>query len=207
MTKLSIYEKVLGADFYQLHPKLQKRYHLVEGDRLVAHGHMKEIVGGPKWLYPLWLLGTKFKLVFPERGKNIPFTITNRSYQTANGTEEVHWERQFRFPNKDRYFNAVMSLDAQRNVIKDYLGEPAPLYSDLRLTVDEAGNLHMESVKQRLVIGKLEIPLPKLFHGVARVEESYDEQAENYRISVHVANKVLGDIFRYEGVFQIDANA
>lgn len=207
MTNQSIYEKVLGTTFRNMHPKLQKRYRIVEGDVLTAKGEMKQIVGGPKWLYPLWLLGTLCKLVFPERGENIPFTITNRAYRAADGLEEVHWERAFQFPRKTRYFNAVMSYDPKRQIIKDYLGEPSPLYSDLKLTVHADGSLEMVSVKQRLVIGKLEIPLPKLFHGVARVRESYDEQSEHYRISVHVANKIIGDVFSYEGVFQIDEKA
>src|SRR5699024_5625009 len=125
MDNQSIYEKVLGAEFEKLHPMIQKRYQISVGETFIAKGMMKQITGGPKWLYLLWLIGTLVKLVFPERGHHVPFTITNHAYKTTDGTEEVHWERAFYFKNKTRYFNAVMSYDKQRQIIKDYLGEPS----------------------------------------------------------------------------------
>lgn len=203
MENKSIYEKLLGAEFQRLHPKLQKRYQIREGNPIIAKGTMHHITGGSKWLYPLWIIGTMCKLVFPERGKNIPFTITNKAYQTDKGTEEVYWERAFQFPKKIRYFNATMSYDAKSHIIKDYLGDPSPLYSDLRLTVEEDGSLTIDSVKQRLVIGKIEIPLPKWMYGVATVQEAYDEKMATYTISVHVHNRLIGTVFAYEGVFQL----
>lgn len=204
MRNQSIYEKLLGSEFQKLHPKLQKRYQVREGDRLIANGTMHRIKGGPKWLYPLWLLGTKFKLVFPEGGFDIPFTIKNTAYKTKEGIEEVYWERSFYFPNKTRYFNATMSLDAKRHIIKDYLGDPSPLYSDLKFTIETDGSITIESVKQRLIIGKLEIPLPKMMYGVATVKESYDENIEAYTIYVHVRNRIIGTVFKYKGVFNLN---
>lgn len=201
MTKQSIYQKVLGDQFEKLQPMLKKRYRLHAGQTFTAYGTMEKIQGGPRWLYPLWLLGTKFKLVFPERGEHIPFTIKNRAYITDKGVEEVHWERVFHFPKKVRYFNAVMSYDEKRSIIKDYLGEPAPIYSDLRLTVLADGSLEMKSVKQRLVLGKLEIPLPKFLHGIATVRESFNQIDGCYEIHVQVSNQIIGTVFTYKGVF------
>lgn len=203
MGNKSIYEKLLGKEFRRLHPKLQKRYRIVEGKAIVAKGTMHRISGGPTWLYPLYLLGSLCKLVFPERGNDIPFTITNKAYRTDAGIEEVYWERAFYFPKKTRYFNATMSFDAEAAVIKDYLGDPSPLYSDLRLIVEADGSIRIHSVKQRLVIGKVEIPLPKWLYGVATVKEAYDEKIDAYTISVHVHNRIIGTVFSYEGVFHL----
>ena len=50
---------------------------------------------------------------------------------------QIYWERIFHFGNKKRYFNALMSLDAKRLVIKDYLGDPPLFYSDLAFIVTE----------------------------------------------------------------------
>lgn len=205
MENKSIYEKVLGAAFQRLHPELQKRYKLKTGQQLIAKGTMHHIQGGPKWLYPLWLLGTTCKFVFPESGRDIPFTITNTAYETKAGREEVYWERAFHFPKKTRYFNATMSYDRKTDIIKDYLGDPAPLYSDLQLTAEDDGSIRIDSIKQKLVIGKLEIPLPKWLYGVATVKESYDDEQAAYTISVHVHNKIIGTVFAYEGVFHIHA--
>src|SRR5699024_12829644 len=112
--------------------------------------------------------------------------------------------RAFHFPKKIRYFNATMSMDPNHHIIKDYLGDPSLLYSDLNLVVESDGGITIRSVKQRFVIGKLEIPLLKWMYGVATVKETYDEDIEAFTISVHVHNRIIGTVFAYEGVFQID---
>lgn len=198
---LSIYKQVLGEDFTRLHPMLQKRYEFAGGSSFEAAGMMKEIKGGPKWLYPLFRLGVNWKLLFPERGTNIPFSINNTACIGDNGESQIHWERIFHFDTKKRYFNALMSLDETRLVIKDYLGEPPLVYSDLALDVSDDGSLTIHSLNQRIVLGKTEVPLPKLFHGLATVTERYDEAKDVFCISVHVRNPLIGHVFSYEGEF------
>ncbi|TDL80572.1 DUF4166 domain-containing protein [Peribacillus frigoritolerans] len=197
---MSIYRSVLGDQFQRLHPKLQKRYEFP----FTAKGVMKTINGGPKWLYPFFLAGVRFKLLFPEDGQEIPFVIRNTPRTGADGEEQVHWERIFYFKKKKRYFNALMSLDSKRNLIKDYLGEPKLFYSDLSFHVNDRGQLKIESRSQRLVLGKLEIPMPELFQGLAFVTESYDQDRDVFLIEVKVVNRVIGTVFSYEGAFTAD---
>lgn len=202
---MSIYEKVLGGDFYRLHPMLQKRYSIEEGKPFKATGIMKTIKGGPAWLYPIFKLGVHWKLLFPEHGADIPFTIKNEAFRGVKEEQQVHWERVFHFGSKKRHFNALMSLDSGRSVIKDYLGEPALVYSDLAFDVSVDGAITISSLNQRLVLGKIELPLPKIFHGLAKVTERYDEKKEAYQIRVSVRNPLVGHIFSYEGEFVQDA--
>ncbi|MGD6792964.1 DUF4166 domain-containing protein [Metabacillus indicus] len=197
---MAIYQQVLREDYHRLHPALQKRYQFP----FRGNGMMHKITGGPKWLYPLFLGGVACKLLFPERGENIPFTIVNSVRTGPGGEQQVHWERVFYFPGKKRWFNALMSLDGDRNVIKDYLGEPGLFYSDLTFYVTDCGNLRIESGNQRLVIGKLEIPLPKILQGLASVEESFDETKGIFTIQVEVTNPLIGPLFSYEGEFVSD---
>ena len=201
---MSIYKKMLGSHFNRLHPMLQRRYDLPEGAAFRATGIMKEIKGGPKWLYPLFLVGIQWKLLFPEHGKNIPFTIKNHAFISDTGESQVHWERTFHFDNKKRYFNALMSLDEEHLIIQDYLGEPHLLYADLVFHVTAEGSLIIHSQKQRLVLGKVEIPLPRIFQGLATVIERYDDEQEHYQIHVTVRNPLIGRIFSYEGTFSAD---
>ncbi len=204
---MSIYKQVMGNDFNRLHPMLQQRYNLPVGAIFKASGVMKEIHGGPQWLYPLFRIGIRWKLLFPEHGKDIPFTIKNHAFVSDTGESQVHWERIFQFTKKRRFFNALMSLDAKRSVIQDYLGEPYLLYSDLALHVTNDGSLTIESLGQRLVLGKLEIPLPRLFQGLATVVERYDDERALYHIYVTVRNPLIGTVFSYEGTFSADENA
>jgi hypothetical protein len=197
---MSIYKSVLGDQYIRLHPKLQKRYEVP----FTAKGVMRTIKGGPKCLYPFFLAGVRFKILFPEYGKDIPFTIRNTPCTGSNGEEQVHWERIFYFKNKKRYFNALMSLDSKRNLIKDYLGEPSLFYSDLAFHVNDNGQLKIESRCQRLVLLNLEIPMPRMLQGLASVTESYDDERNIFLIKVAVKNPVIGTVFTYEGEFTAD---
>ncbi|WP_028392216.1 DUF4166 domain-containing protein [Bacillus cihuensis] len=198
---MSIYKKVLGNQFNVLHPMLQKRYDISAKKPFQAYGVMKTIKGGPKWLYPFFLLGVNWKLLFPEHGHLIPFSIVNTARIGNNGEEQIHWERIFYFEGKKRFFNAVMSLDHERLVIKDYLGEPSLFYSDLSFHVSQTGEVQIESKDQRLVLGLLEIPVPKFLQGLATVTEAYIEDRKVFSIKVEVRNPLIGLIFAYEGEF------
>ena len=198
---MSVFKKVLDKEFYRLHPMLQKRYEFLDDRPFQAEGVMKRIKVGPKFLYPLFWLGIKRKLLFPEYGTNIPFKLLNTPLVGANGEEQIHWERVFYFGEKTRYFNALMSFDSKRRLIKDYLGEPSILYSDLVFIVSSEGFLKIVSSKQRLVLGNLELPLPKIFQGLATITEKYCEEKGVFQISVNVRNPLIGHIFSYEGEF------
>jgi hypothetical protein len=202
---MSIYLKALGDQFHQLHPMLQKRYAISKQHAFRGSGVMKKISGGPRWLYPIFYLGTKTKLLFPERGTNIPFQIKNTSRIGASGKEEVHWQRTFSFGQKKRHFNALMTLDEERLMIEDYLGEPALMYSDLSFKVNgDDGSMTIQSLNQRMVLGRKEIPLPQFFQGLATVTERYLEDRESFHIHVTVKNPIIGTVFSYEGEFTSD---
>ena len=82
---MSIYKQVMGDDFFRLQPMLQKRYEFFDEVPFQATGIMKKIQGGPKYLFPFFWLGVKWKLLFPERGNDIPFTIRNTPLIGGNG--------------------------------------------------------------------------------------------------------------------------
>lgn len=201
---MSIYKEILGEQFEKLQPMLQKRYALPEGKAFKATGMMKKISGGPKWLLPLFLLGTRWKFLFPEQGTNIPFKIVNTTRTGPNGEQQVHWERTFQFPNKKRYFNALMSLDSNKGIVKDYLGEPSLFYSELIFIVSTEGHIQIESGKQRFVMGPIEIPLARVFQGCVQVKEYYIEERDVFSIHVVITNPLIGTLFEYEGEFRAD---
>ncbi|NYF25474.1 DUF4166 domain-containing protein [Sporosarcina sp. JAI121] len=203
---MSIFRQVLGNEFNRLHPMLQKRYDLSAGATFRASGVMKEIGGGSKWLYPILKAGVRWKLLYPERGVNIPFTIINTAFVGDKGESQVHWERIFQFGKTVRYFNALMSYDAKRLVIRDYLGEPHLLYADLDFQVATDGRLTITSLGQRLVLGKFEIPLPRIFQGLATVTERFDDERGLYHIHVEVRNPLIGIVFCYDGEFSADVD-
>lgn len=200
---MSIFHRVMEADFFKLHAKLQERYTFLDGESFVANGVMNSIQGSPRFLRPIFRLGTRRKFLFPDRGENISFQIINRLQTGPNGEEQIHWERKFNF-DQTRYFNALMSYDVERNVIRDYLGEPPLIYVDLVFSATYEGFLQIKSENQRLVLGRIEIPIPKIFQGLATVTEKFDDKSGLFYIQVIVKNPLIGTLFSYEGTFTDD---
>lgn len=202
----SIYRQALGDDFERLHPAMQWRFGFSSLDETcqVGHGVMDEVWRGPWWTLPFLLLGSTRRVLFPSRGRRVPFTIANHAYLDRFGRETVTWARRFRFSGRTRAFDATMVFNKERNRIVDYLGTHQHLAVDLECWVDDDGALCLHSGEQRLYEGPIAIRFPLLFSGVADVREWWDHSADCFRIEVHVANRLLGPLFGYRGSFTVD---
>jgi hypothetical protein len=186
----SIYQQALGSDFSRLHPQIQRRFGFSSGDRIAAIGRgvMDEIWRGPFFTVPFLYLGTGRRIMFPEVGKNIPFTIENYAFVDHFGRETVTWIRTFD-STRQRRFDAYMIYSKQRNCIVDYLGSHEHLAVDIDLEVDEQGGLCIRSSAQRFYEGPIAFTFPMLFSGVAEVREWYDDAKSYFRINVDVRNR------------------
>lgn len=122
---MTIYQDLLDEDFQRLHPKLQERYALPIDKPFNGVGMMSKIETGTFWLKPFLKLATRWKFLFPENGKDVPFSIKNTCRSLPTGKAEIYWERTFYFEEITRHFNAFMTVDTKRGVVKDYLGSRA----------------------------------------------------------------------------------
>lgn len=199
---MPIYKELLGEDFQRLHPKLQARYTLPIGVPFHGVGTMSKIETGAAWITPFLKLAARRQFLFPESGKDVPFIINNTSRLLPTGEVEIYWERTFYFKGVTRNFNAFMTIDTKRSVVKDYLGEPSLFYSDLKLGVTPEGYMHIRSGSQRIIIGSLELPIPRLLEGVVAVEEGYDDSREVFTIQVDIHNQIAGRLMAYKGEFK-----
>lgn len=75
----SIYQRALGSHFERLHPEIQRRFGFSSKDRIAAIGTgvMEEIWHGPIYTLPFLHIGSWRRIMFPERGRNVPFQILN----------------------------------------------------------------------------------------------------------------------------------
>lgn len=198
---MTIYPTLLGEKYTQLHPKLQQRYNLPVNKSFCAFGVMHTIKTGTKLLRPFYQLASKSRFLFPESGEHIPFQITNSSRINDKGEMEVYWERVFYFPNATRHFNARMTIDTEKQIVKDYLGDPSFFYSDLRFDVTATGHLLIRSGKQKFVCGSLEVPMPSILEGRVIVEEGFDDEKGVFTIHVSIYNDIFGRMMMYAGEF------
>lgn len=201
----SIYEEVMGAEFERLHPKIQERFGFngASGKRAIGRGVMERVWHGPLYTLPFLMVGTWRNIMFPEQGRDVPFTIENWAYKDSFGRETVTWLRVFQV-GKGRRFDAYMVRDPHRNVLVDYLGTHQHLAVDIELSVAENGGLRLVSGEQRFYEGRLGFKFPMLFSGVASVCEWFDDELGKYRIEVEVRNPTWGPLFGYSGTFDVE---
>lgn len=202
----SIYQKALGKDFEKLHPQIQKRFGFSSKDRIasIGRGVMQEVNYGKLYTLPFLYIGTWRNIMFPQKGKNIPFTIENYAYLDRFGRETVTWVRKYQFPDKVRRFDATMVYSDRRQKVVDYLGTHQHLAVDIDFSVAENGGLKLRSGEQRFYEGIIGFKFPMLLSGYSEVCEWYDEEEERFKISVEVRNKTWGMLFRYKGTFEAE---
>lgn len=200
----SIYQRAMGSDFTKLHPKIQQRFGFSseDGTAAIGTGTMDEVWRGPFFTIPFLYLGTWRRIMFPEHGRNIPFTIENYAYRDCFGRETVTWARTFE-AHKRRRFDAYMIYSEQRRGIVDYLGSHEHLAVDLDLSVDEQGGMRIRSGTQRFYEGAAAFTFPQFFSGNADVREWYDEGDQRFHIQVEVTNRNWGRLFGYRGTFDV----
>jgi hypothetical protein len=183
---------------------IQRRFGFSSGDGIasIGRGVMEEVWRGLPYTLPFLYVGTWRRIMFPETGKNIPFTIENYAFVDEFGRETVTWVRTFE-SSRRRRFDAYMIFSEERNRIVDFLGTHEHLAVDIDLRVDEQGGLRLRSGEQRFYEGKVAFRFPMLFSGIADVHEWYDDDAQCFRIVVDVRNRIWGRLFGYRGRFQV----
>lgn len=201
----SIYQRALGSDFFRLHPQIQRRFGLNSQNGMAALGTgvMDRIWHGRFYTLPFLYVGTWRRIMFPEHGRNVPFTIENYAYRDPLGRETVTWVRTFE-TNRRRRFDAYMIYSEKRGCIVDYLGTHQHLAVDLEPAIAPNGGLRLRSGAQRFYEGVVGFSFPLLFSGVAEVCEWYDDEQECFRIEVTVSNGAWGRLFGYVGRFQVE---
>jgi len=201
----SIYAQVLGREFERLHPKIQERFGFDSQSktRAIGRGVMDRVWTGPFYTYPFLLLGTWRRILFPEHGTNVPFSIENWAYVDSLGRETVTELRIMELA-RPRRFDAYMVRDPDRNLVVDLLGTHQHLAVDLQLSVMENGGLRIQSGKQRFHEGPISFRFPMFFSGYATVEVWFDDPADLFRIKVDIKNPFWGPLFGYYGTFTVD---
>lgn len=205
----SIYQQALGSDFERLHPRLQQRFGFSSADQVcqIGTGVMTDVWRGPIWTLPFLLVGSTRRVLFPSRGTQIPFTISNYAYVDSFGRETVTWSRRFKMKNRIRAFDATMVLSEKRGKIIDYLGTHQHLAVEIHTSVDSDGAMCIRTGSMRFYERFVGFTFPLLFAGEAHVRERWDEASERYFIEVTVKNRVFGPLFGYRGSFTVAERA
>jgi hypothetical protein len=164
---------------------------------------MDRLWHGKPYTPPFLYVGAWRRIMFPESGSQVPFTIENYAYRDSFARETVTWLRTFQTA-RPRRFDAYMIHSQSRGKIVDYLGTHQHLAVDLDLSVDSRGGLRLRSGEQRFYEKVIGFRFPMFFSGIADVCEWYDDVAGKFRIDVSVSNKTWGPLFGYNGSFDVE---
>lgn len=131
----------------------------------------------------------------------MPFTMENWPLRDLRGWEGVSYQRVFELPARRRRFDSVTVLDPASNRLVDQLGAHRLVVADWRVGADDRGGLVIRAGRQRVRVGRHEVPLPAALCATAEVHDWYDEVTDRFRIEVLLSNRVLGTIIGYQGSF------
>lgn len=195
----SVYQRVLGPRAAELHPSLQAYFSLPPTGRVGRGSGVYEVAGSRlRWARPvLAFLGWR-RVLFPELGHDIPFTVVNRP--TPDG--RLHAVRTFDFPGRTRTMLDTMSV--VDGVLHDRLGRRRGLEVALALEVTD-GELRMTSGALWVHLGPLRLRMPRLAT-VTLTESHVPPEATrvagaHQRVDVRITVPLLGEAFRYRGDF------
>ena len=194
MSDTSVYERVLGDAIDGLDPGL-RRYFGALPPGSVGTGHGVFAVAGSRLraLWPLWRFLAWRRVLFPEFGHRVPFTVVN----TAQPDGSLTAVRTVAFGPRRRVMLDRMTVE--RGMLVDRIGRRG----GLDVTV-EVGALRLSSRRIGLRLGRVCLPLTR-FAGVTVHERAACPAGTGARpvqaVDVRITMPMLGEVFRYAGTF------
>lgn len=187
----SVYEQALGRRFGQIDPGLQRYFRLPPAGMVGVGRGVYDIAGSRWWMLRPVLAGmARRDILFPELGRDVPFTVVNTPH--SDGTLTAR--RSFVFPARVRVMRDTMSV--ADGLIVDRIGRRGELEVGLDLDVVN-GQVRLRSRRLALRLGRVRVPLPP----VATVTVVETVEGAGQRVDVRIRMPPLGEIFRYTGSF------
>jgi hypothetical protein len=200
----SIFQRALGRQFSQLHPRLQHRLSMTSEDGLaqVGIGVMSEMTRSRLAAVPVLTLGRMRRLELPPAGREVRYHLANYAYRDTFERETFAYSRRFLLGHQVNRFDDTMVFSERRGCIVNYLGSHQDIAAELHLQPTESGGLRMRGGNQRIYQGRFGLKLPDALAAKAEVIETFDEEAERFTISVQIA-AAGRRLFGYRGWFQL----
>ena len=198
MSDTSVYERVLGDAIDGLDPGLRRYFGaLPQGSVGVGHGVFAVAGSRLRALWPVWRLLAWRRVLFPEFGHRVKFTVVN----TAQPDGSLTAVRTVAFGARRRVMLDRMTVE--RGMLVDRIGRRGGLEVILDVTV-EVGALRLSSRRIGLRLGRVCLPLTR-FAGVTVHERAACPAGTGappaQAVDVRITMPMLGEVFRYAGTF------
>jgi len=187
----SVYQQVLQGEWNDLDPRLRTYFGPTPpGTAGVGRGTFDIVGSRIGALRPVFALTARSQILFPEVGRDVPFTVVNSPQPDGTLTAT----RTFAFPHRTRVMRDTLRVIDGRLV--ERIGNRGLLELTLDVLVDQGG-MRLVSRRLTLRLGWLTVPLPPF------AQVTVDERADGdrQRVDVRVRCPLVGEIFRYAGTF------
>jgi len=190
----SVYQTALGEDFASLDADLQRYFGPIPAGCIGTGCGVYDVAGSRlRLLRPILAMTASRRVLFPEFGRNVPFTVTN----TPGSDGSLSATRTFEFPGGTRIMEDT--LTALNGQLVDRLGKRRGLEVGIRLSVVDGG-LRMTSTRLAIRVGGARLPLPAL--ATMHLDERTDRtDPARQRVDVRITAPMIGELFRYTGTF------
>lgn len=175
-----------------------------DGTQAFLVGTMDRVWHRYRWLTPiLWLLA-QANTLFPETGRNVPATMTVRSYRDRRCQPWQSWQRTFTFVQRRRHFDARMTVDLVHGRAVEHTGPGGLLEVPWRIDLRE-DRLQIDALSVALRLGSLRLRLPDVCCVRVRAIETADPAHPNQiQIDLSLTHPWLGPVFGYDGTFRVE---
>lgn len=196
-TAESTLKRLLGREFYRLHPAVQARFSADPGpdETITYEGEMETVHCSPAG----WLFAQATRLIgnplAAHRGRNVPMTV--RLFPRPDGG--VDWQRTYRFAGRPPF----VVTSAKTHGAKAGLYEMVGFGFGMRLDVSARnGELHFVSRRYIWRLGGVEIPLPHVVSPGATHVIHADLGGGDFRFTITMDHPWLGRTFFQTGRFR-----
>ncbi len=191
---LSVYQRALGPQFELLDPALQRYFGPIPPATVGSGVGVYAFAGSRRaWLRPVLAWMAWRRILFPEYGRDVPFTVWN----TATVGGALRATRTFAFPSRTRVMQDSMAVIDGRLV--DRLGRRGGLEVSLEVRVDDGG-MQMTSGRLHLRLRSIRLPLPRVAT-MTLDERTHPTDAGMQCVDVRITSPGIGEVFRYQGSF------
>ena len=196
-----LFERALGEEWDELHPKLRERYGVVAGENreAVGTGEMSRLSRNALAL-PVLYLGTTDDFLFPEQGTDVPFSITTRAFVDDEGHEALVLERRFE-TEPARTFVDTLRWNPKRDCITDFFGRSGHVVADLHLRAAD-GALALDLGRQWLRVRGRYVAVPGALAVDGSLRDWYDGDTSTYNVAIDIRTSLVGRVFACRGRFR-----
>ena len=170
---------------------------------VLLEGSMERIWSVP-WIRPVLRLLSRWDVLFPETGRDVPTTMHIFAGRDRSGRLCHFWHRTFVLPNVVRRINAHLVWEPRRQWVAEWMGPGGCFEMAWHVRFLPPDRIEVDARLEALRLGRLRIPLPRPLQVDAYTVDRADPQHDDVvHCELSLTSPVLGPLCGYEGTFSV----